>query len=347
MESTKSRSRSLPPSDWRLAILFRLAIVFRTPIHTAHSTFIRTRFFLFAPSSEPLEERMSTRPTPILWYIVLAPFVTLMLLGFGWLEGLWVLFLAHLILIAPPLIPSFQGFGPVMTFFDQDGDEVWLTIDDGPDPRTTPAILDLLDRFDARATFFLIGQKAMDASDLVQMILDRGHSIGNHTQTHPQFDFWRLRPHRLRHEIERFEETLDSLDCPIPCLFRAPTGMKNPYLHPILSVRSLFLVGWSARAYDAREKKAAAVAERLLQAVRPGAILLLHECSQASIRTLEILLPSLNGRQIRCVIPRLDQLRTKRANSAKALDCESSCATFSKWRSITQSWRRLYKKDSR
>jgi len=234
-----------------------------------------------------------------------------------------------------------------MTVFDQDGDEVWLTIDDGPDPRTTPAILDLLDRFDARATFFLIGQKAMDAPDLVQMILDRGHSIGNHTQTHPQFDFWRLRPHRLRHEIERFEDTLASLNCPIPCLFRAPTGMKNPYLHPILSVRSLFLVGWSARAYDTREKKAATVAERLVQAVRPGAILLLHECSQASIRTLEILLPDLNGRQIRCVIPRPDQLRTKRANSAKALDCESSCATFSKWEIITQSWRRLYKKDSR
>ncbi len=289
---------------------------------------------------------MSTRPTPILWYIVLAPFVTLMLLGFGLLEGLWILFFSHVILVATTLIPSFQGFGPVMTVFDQDGDEVWLTIDDGPDPRTTPAILDLLNRFDARATFFLIGQKAMDAPDLVQMILDGGHSIGNHTHTHPQFDFWRLRPQRLRHEIDRFEETLASLDFPIPCLFRAPTGMKNPYLHPILSARNLFLVGWSARAYDTREKEAATVAERLLQAVQPGAILLLHEYSQASIRTLEILLHSLNGRQIRCVIPRLDQLRTKRANSAKALDCESSCATFSKWEIITQSWRRLYKKDS-
>src|SRR5260370_18059584 len=206
MESTKSRSRSIPPSDWRLAILFRLAIVFRTPIHTAHSIFIRARFLCLAESSEPLGERMSTRPTPILWYIVLAPLVTLMLLAFGSLEGLWVLFLAHLILVATTLIPSFQGFGPVMTFFDQDGDEVWLTIDDGPDPRTTPAILDLLDRFDAKATFFLIGQKAMDASDLVQMILDRGHSIGNHTQTHPQFDFSTPRPHSRRDEMERLSQ---------------------------------------------------------------------------------------------------------------------------------------------
>src|SRR5260221_10223664 len=131
MESTKSRSRSLTLSDWRLAILFRFAIAFRIPIHTANSPFIGT-LFSFAHSSKPLEERMSTRPTPILWYIVVAPVVTLMLLAFGSLEGLWILFFSHVILVATTLIPSFQGFGPVMTVFDQDGDEVWLTIDDGP-----------------------------------------------------------------------------------------------------------------------------------------------------------------------------------------------------------------------
>jgi peptidoglycan-N-acetylglucosamine deacetylase len=277
----------------------------------------------------------------------LAPFATLVLLGLGSWQGLWILFLAHLILLATTLIPSFQGFGPVMISFDQDGDEVWLTIDDGPNSQTTPAILDLLDRFDAKATFFLVGQKAMAAPSLVQMILDRGHSIGNHTQTHPQLHFWRLGPRQLRQEIERFEETLNRLDFPIPCLFRAPTGMKNPYLHPILSVRSLLLVGWSARAYDTRVRDAATAAERLLRAVEPGAILLLHEFSQVSIQTLEILLHGLSSRRIRCVIPRPDQLRTKRTDPGKALDCESTCATFSRWGSITQSWRRLYRKDSR
>jgi peptidoglycan/xylan/chitin deacetylase (PgdA/CDA1 family) len=290
---------------------------------------------------------MSTRATPILWYIVLAPFITLVLFGFGSWEGLWILFFSHLILVLTTLIPSFQGFGPVMTYFNQDGDEVWLTIDDGPDPETTPAILDLLDRFDAKATFFLIGGRAMDAPDLVQTILDRGHSIGNHTQTHPRFRFWRLGPRQLRQEIERFEETLTRLSFPIPCLFRAPTGMKNPYLHPILSVRSLLLVGWTARAYDTQVRDAATAAERLLRAAEPGAILLLHECSQVSIRTLEILLQGLSDRRIRCVIPRPNQLRTKRSDPAKALDCESTCATFSRWGSTTQSWRRLYRKDSR
>lgn len=272
---------------------------------------------------------MSARATPIVWYIVLAPFVTLALLGFGSLEGLSILFFAHLILLATTLIPSWQGFGPVMTFFDQDGDEIWLTIDDGPNIQTTPAILDLLDRFDAKATFFLIGQKAMDAPDLVQMILDRGHSVGNHTQNHLQFRFWRLGPRRLREEVDSFEETMAGLGFPIPRLFRAPTGMKNPFLHPILSVRGLLLVGWSARAYDTLAKEAATAAERLLRVIEPGAIVLLHECSDVSVQTLEIVLHSLNQQQVRCVIPRSEQLRTERADAkAKGLDCESTCATF-------------------
>jgi peptidoglycan-N-acetylglucosamine deacetylase len=272
---------------------------------------------------------MSARATPIVWSIVLAPFVTLVLLGFGSLEGLWLLFLAHLILVITTLVPSLQGFGPVMTFFEQEGGEIWLTIDDGPDPRTTPAILDLLDRFDAKATFFLIGQKALDAPDLVRMILERGHSVGNHSQTHPQFHFWRLGPRRLRKEVDNFEETMTDLEFPIPSLFRAPTGMKNPFLHPILSARGLLLVGWSARAYDTRANDAAIAAERLLGLVEPGAIVLLHECSDVSVQMLEIVLHRLIQQQIRCTIPRPEQLRTKRSLAkAKDLDCESTCATF-------------------
>jgi peptidoglycan/xylan/chitin deacetylase (PgdA/CDA1 family) len=289
---------------------------------------------------------MSARTTPIVWYIVLAPFATLVLLWFGSLEGLWILFTAHLLLVVITLVPSYQGFGPVVTYFDYGGAEVWLTIDDGPDPQTTPAILDLLDRFDAKATFFLIGQKAMAAPGLVQMILDRGHSVGNHTQTHPQFCFWRLGPERLRREVDSFEKTMAGLGLPIPSFFRAPTGMKNPFLHPILSHRGLFLVGWSARAYDTRVKDPATVARRLLRMVEPGAILLLHECSHISLQTIEILLQSLNHQQIRCVVPRPEQLRTKRVDAkAKYLDCESTCATFWRWGSITQSWRRLYRRD--
>jgi peptidoglycan/xylan/chitin deacetylase (PgdA/CDA1 family) len=272
---------------------------------------------------------MSARVTPIVWYIVLAPFATLILLGLGSVEGLWVLFFSHLLLVATTLIPSLQGFGPVITYFNQSGNEIWLTIDDGPDPQTTPAILNLLDCFEAKATFFLIGQKASSSPALVQMILNRGHSIGNHTQTHPQFRFWSLGPRGLRREVDSFEKTMAGLGLPVPYLFRAPAGMKNPFLHPILSVRNLSLVGWSARAYDTRVRNAAKTAERLLRSVRPGAIVLLHDCSPVSLETLEILLKEFRHQRLRCVIPRPERLRAKRSDG-KYLDCESACVTF--WR---------------
>jgi peptidoglycan/xylan/chitin deacetylase (PgdA/CDA1 family) len=248
-------------------------------------------------------------------------------------------------LLATTLIPSLQGFGPVMRFFEQAGNQIWLTIDDGPNPTTTPAILELLDRFNAKATFFLIGDKAVAAPHLVRMILERGHSIGNHTQTHPQLRFWRLGPKRLRKEIDDFERTMSDRGFPVPSLFRAPTGMKNPFLHPVLATRRLLLVGWSARAYDTRVKQAATVAGRLLQIAAPGSILLLHEDSPVSVQTLEILLHRLAERQMSCVIPASGQLRIGRLDpKANCLDCEPTWATFWRWGSITQSWRRFSKR---
>jgi len=272
---------------------------------------------------------MSERKTLLVWYIVLAPFVTLLLLGFGSLEVLWILFFSHMTLLATTLIPSLQGFGPVVRFFEPEGNQIWLTIDDGPNSTTTPAILELLDRFDAKATFFLIGEKAVAAPHLVKMILQRGHSIGNHTQNHPQLRFWGLGPRRLRKEIDDFERTMRDRDLPIPSLFRAPTGMKNPFLHPILAARRLLLVGWSARAYDTRIKQAATVAERLLRTAKPGSILLLHEHSPVSVQTLEILLCGLADQRIDCVIPSSGCLRIGRMDpKAKCLDCEPTWGTF-------------------
>jgi peptidoglycan/xylan/chitin deacetylase (PgdA/CDA1 family) len=82
--------------------------------------------------------------------------------------------------------------------------------------RQLRAILELLDRFNAKATFFLIGDRAVAAPHLVRMILERGHSIGNHTQTHPQLRFWRLGPKPLRKEIDDFERTMSDRGFPVP-----------------------------------------------------------------------------------------------------------------------------------
>ena len=111
----------------------------------------------------------------------------------------------------PSLCPVAAGFRTSRDEIFHQAKTAWLTIDDGPDPDTTPQVLALLEKYGARATFFLIGAKAAKYPALTRMIFDAGHTIGNHTQTHPQFSFWRLGPKALAREIDEFEGTISSL----------------------------------------------------------------------------------------------------------------------------------------
>jgi peptidoglycan-N-acetylglucosamine deacetylase len=244
-------------------------------------------------------------PTAIIWFIVLAPFLTLIILAAGSIWGLWILFVSHLLLVAITVVPSLQGFGPVLTKYRTTAKTAWLTIDDGPDPDTTPQIIALLEKYGARATFFLIGAKAAKYPALTRMILDAGHNIGNHTQTHPQFSFWRLGPKALAWEIDAFERTMVSLGIAPSFWFRAPTGMKNPFLHPILAARGLRLVGWSARAYDTQIHDSAKIVERIKRSVVSGTIILLHERPHPEIclKALELLLAELTAERFQLILP--------------------------------------------
>jgi peptidoglycan/xylan/chitin deacetylase (PgdA/CDA1 family) len=250
------------------------------------------------------------RPTAIVWFIVLAPFLTFVVLAGGWLWGLYILFASHLLLVAVTLIPSLQGFGPVLTKYCTTAKTAWLTIDDGPDPGTTPHVLVLLKRYNARATFFLIGAKAAKYPELTRMILDAGHTIGNHTQTHPRFSFWRFGPRALAREIDEFEATILSIGVAAPIWFRAPAGFKNPFLHPILAARGLQLVGWSARAFDTRIDDSRRIVRRIKRSIVSGTIILFHEGHQPMVclSALEQLLHELTSEHFSFVLPQPREL---------------------------------------
>src|SRR6202043_1414640 len=187
----------------------------------------------------------------------------------------------------------------------------WLTIDDGPDPGTTPQVLRLLKKHGAHATFFLIGTKAAKYPELTRMILDAGHTIGNHTQTHPTFSFWRFGPKALAREIDQFEATISSIGVATPIWFRAPAGLKNPFLHPILAARGLQLVGWSARAFDTQLNDAGRIVERIKRSIVSGGIILFHEGNQPKVclDALEQLLQELTVKQFRLILPQPKELR--------------------------------------
>ncbi len=208
--------------------------------------------------------------------------------------------------------PNAQGLVRTFTHFATDRREVWLTIDDGPDPDDTPKILDLLDRHGAQATFFVIGERAARWPELTREIVRRGHGMGHHTHTHPCGSFWCASPGRLHAELDRAIAALEG--CAVrPAFFRAPVGIKNLLLAPALAARDLQCVGWTIRSGDCRAASAEALAASVGARLRPGAIVLLHEGPSvpAAVRVagMERLLDTIATRKFACVVPRAEQLR--------------------------------------
>jgi len=154
--------------------------------------------------------------------------------------------------------------------------EVSITIDDGPDPAVTPAVLDLLDAHGARATFFCIGQRAAAHPALTREIVRRGHSVQNHTRRHSH-TFALLGPRSLAAEIAGAQAALSDLTGTPPAFFRAPAGMRSPLLAPVLQRLELQLVSWTRRGYDTVQRQPVRVLERLTRGLAGGDILLLHD----------------------------------------------------------------------
>ncbi|MFJ3220070.1 polysaccharide deacetylase family protein [Kitasatospora sp. NPDC086801] len=158
---------------------------------------------------------------------------------------------------------------------DPAGRVVGLTIDDGPDPRYTPTVLALLQQYGIRATFFLVGECAVENQGLVREIADRGHHIGNHTWTHP--DLRHMPEEAVRDELERTSDLLQRITGRQPTWFRAPGGDWSAVALKVSSELGMRPMGWSVDPEDWAEPGTAAITERILKNVRPGSIVLNHD----------------------------------------------------------------------
>ncbi len=158
--------------------------------------------------------------------------------------------------------------------------EVALTFDDGPDPAVTPALLDLLDGFGARATFFCIAQRARGHPALCRDIVSRGHSVQNHSDRH-RLGFALSGLNGFRREIGTAQDTLADITGQLPQFFRAPAGLRNPFLSPVLEQLGLRLVSWTRRGFDTVQHRPQRVIERLSRRMAPGDILVLHDGNSA------------------------------------------------------------------
>lgn len=171
---------------------------------------------------------------------------------------------------------------------------VALTIDDGPDPKYTPAVLDLLQQHGIRATFFLIGENAVEHPALVREIADRGHHIANHTWTHP--DLRHMPESAVRDELERTSDLLHRTTGRLPTWFRAPGGDWSPVSLKVAADLGLRNMGWSVDPRDWSRPGTPAIIDTILKEVRPGAIVLNHDGGgdrSQTVAALKTYLPTL------------------------------------------------------
>ena len=205
----------------------------------------------------------------------------------GWLMGLGLIIAGlvanHLVLTLTGLWPRSRWLGPNRTDFHGEpaaAGKLVLTIDDGPEPTVTPAVLDVLARHGARASFFLIGARARAHPDLVRRIVAEGHGVENHSFSHDH-GFSLRGMGWLARDIDAAQRTLTELAGRAPRFFRAPAGLRSPLLDPVLARAHLRLAAWTRRGFDTRSSDPVRVLERLAgrdgKRLADGDILLLHD----------------------------------------------------------------------
>lgn len=193
----------------------------------------------------------------------------------------------HLALTAAGLWPRSTLLGPNWTRLPSAATAagaVAITIDDGPDPTVTPRVLDVLDAHRVKATFFCIGERVEQHSQLAREIVSRGHSIENHSQHHLH-RFSVLGPGGMAAEIERAQNTIEAITGERPRFFRAPAGLRSPLLEPVLARLGLRLASWTRRGFDTVNPDPAVVLQRLTRGLSAGDILLLHDGHAACTRS--------------------------------------------------------------
>ena len=143
--------------------------------------------------------------------------------------------------------------------------------------------LDLLAREGVVASFFCIAERAERHPELIARMVAEGHAVESHSASH-RHNFALLGPRRLATEISRAQEILTRLSGIPPRFFRAPAGLRNAFLDPVLCRLGLILASWTRRGFDTRDRDPARVLARLTKDLAAGDILLLHDGHAARTR---------------------------------------------------------------
>ncbi|MDB5258268.1 MAG: polysaccharide deacetylase family protein [Chitinophagaceae bacterium] len=166
-----------------------------------------------------------------------------------------------------------------------------LTFDDGPSEHTNQ-VLDILKKFNVKATFFLIGSKIETNQEVLRRLVEEGHQLGNHTYHHSKATgFYPLQ--KLNDELIATRTVVKQFAGLNMILYRPPFGVTTPNLAKVVSQLRLNVIGWSVRSFDTTAQSAESIIQRVLKQVKPGAVVLLHDNREKCATVLETIIPHL------------------------------------------------------
>ncbi|MBL3656834.1 polysaccharide deacetylase family protein [Fulvivirga sediminis] len=182
---------------------------------------------------------------------------------------------------------------------DAKENKIAITFDDGP-TEYTQEILSLLEKYEAKASFFVIGRKVEEKPEVVKRISDAGHVIGNHSYSH-HFFFSLFSKRRIASEIIKTKELIQSITGEPVCYFRPPYGVTNPAIAAAVNELAIPVIGWSIRSFDTRTSDAKKVAAKVISMIKPGSVILLHDSLPHAVSILEEILQYSKRKNYKCV----------------------------------------------
>jgi peptidoglycan-N-acetylglucosamine deacetylase len=165
------------------------------------------------------------------------------------------------------------------------GRTIAMTFDDGPHPKLTPMLLDMLKQRGIHATFFLVGQNAAEYPDIVRRIVAEGHEVGNHSWSHPQLNHLSLTA--VDSQIQKTNEAIHAALGYYPSLMRPPFGATTAALNRhYAQAYGLKVILWSVDPLDWKYRNAAHVEKEILSQVGPGGIVLSHDIHATTVAAM-------------------------------------------------------------
>jgi len=227
----------------------------------------------------------------------------------------WYLFILIIVWLSLTIIGSFHikwnyFLSSKHNNYSTTKNAIALTFDDGPNPNFTLKILELLEQYNAKATFFCVGKHIEKYPNIVKEIIEKGHEIGNHSYSHSN-NYGFLSTKKVVLDLKKTQQLIKVQTGKKNTIFRPPFGVTNPNIAKAIKQLNLQAIGWSIRSLDTVAKSPEKVYQKIKKNLKKGAIILLHDTSDLTLVVLEQLLQTLKENQIKTItITQLFNLQT-------------------------------------